>query len=107
MEYSIEEVSELARVSVRTLRYYDQIDLLKPAFRMVNGRRYYGQKEFITLLDILHFKKLKFSLKKIKSMLTTNLDKRALVFAKKKFLQEEINQPVNAVIKITNTVVNL
>ena len=32
MEYSIRELSELAGVSARTLRYYDEIDLLKPLY---------------------------------------------------------------------------
>lgn len=42
MEYSVEDLSKLAGVSVRALHYYDEIGLLKPAIRMRNGRRYYG-----------------------------------------------------------------
>lgn len=40
MEYSIRELSELAGVSARTLRYYDEIDLLKPLYVNEAGYRF-------------------------------------------------------------------
>ena len=45
VEYSIKELSELVGVSARTLRYYDEIGLLKPSRVNDAGYRYYGQKE--------------------------------------------------------------
>lgn len=90
MEYSIEDVTKLAKVSVRTLHYYDEIGLLKPAVRMENGRRFYAEEQVLRLMDIIFFKKIGFSLKKIKSLLILgNKDKRALMVAKKEFLQKE------------------
>jgi DNA-binding transcriptional MerR regulator len=93
MEYSIEDVTKLAKVSVRTLHYYDEIGLLTPAVRMENGRRSYGEEEVLRLMDIIFFKKMGFSLDKIKSMLNLgNKDKRASMIAKKEFLQKEIKR---------------
>ena len=45
MEYSIRKLSELAGVSARTLRYYDEIGLLKPEYITDSRYRYYGEKE--------------------------------------------------------------
>ncbi len=68
MEYSITSLAQQARVSVRTLRHYDQIGLLKPAIRMVNGRRFYGDEQFLLLCEIIFFKKMGLSLSKIKKI---------------------------------------
>ena len=43
MEYTVNELAQLSGVSGRTLRYYDSIDLLKPARIACNGYRIYGQ----------------------------------------------------------------
>ena len=45
MTYSIRELSELAGVSARTLRYYDEIGLLKPMYVNEAGYRFYGDSE--------------------------------------------------------------
>ena len=45
VEYGIKELSRLAGVSARTLRYYDQLGLLKPSRVNEAGYRYYGAEE--------------------------------------------------------------
>ena len=45
MEYSIQELSRLSGVTTRTLRWYDQIGLLKPSRVAESGYRYYGGAE--------------------------------------------------------------
>ena len=55
MEYSIKELSELAGVSARTLRYYDEIGLLKPSRVNEAGYRYYGESEVAVLQQILFY----------------------------------------------------
>ena len=47
MEYSIRELADLAGISTRTLRYYDEINLLKPNRVNENGVRFYGKKNWI------------------------------------------------------------
>ena len=93
MEYSVEDVCKLTKITVRTLHYYDEIGLLTPAVRMENGRRSYGEEEVLRLMDIIFFKKMGFSLDKIKTMLNLgNKDKRSLMIAKKEFLQKEMKR---------------
>ena len=63
------EVSKLSKVSVRTLHYYDEINLLKPAKVNKSGYRLYDDTSLKRLQSILMFKELKFSLKEIKTIL--------------------------------------
>lgn len=56
MEYSIQELSKLSGVTTRTLRWYDQIGLLKPSRVAESGYRYYGEQEVDRLQDILYYR---------------------------------------------------
>jgi len=67
--YTIGELTTLASVSVRTLRYYDQISLLNPNGRDANSYRCYGYADLLRLQQILFFRELDFPLKKIKHIL--------------------------------------
>lgn len=69
MEYSIRELSELAGVSARTLRYYDEIELLKPARTSEAGYRFYGEKEVELLQQILFYRERGFELEQIAATL--------------------------------------
>lgn len=69
MEYSIRELSELAGVSARTLRYYDEIGLLAPLYVNDAGYRYYGERELELLQQILFFRERGFSLQQISQIL--------------------------------------
>ncbi|MDO5062694.1 MAG: MerR family transcriptional regulator [Peptostreptococcaceae bacterium] len=79
--YLIRKVSEISGVSVRTLHHYDQIGLLSPQ-KNENGYRYYSEEDMSLLQTILFYKYLGFSLKQIKSLLTTE-DKSLLIHLKK------------------------
>ena len=69
MEYSIKELSELAGVSARTLRYYDEIGLLKPSRVNEAGYRYYGEREVESLQQILFYRERGFELKTIQRII--------------------------------------
>ena len=56
MEYSIRELADLAGISTRTLRYYDEIDLLKPCKVNENGMRFYGKQEVDLLQQIMFYR---------------------------------------------------
>ena len=56
MEYSIRELARLSGVTTRTLRWYDQIGLLKPSRVAENGYRFYGTEEVDRLQDILYYR---------------------------------------------------
>ena len=69
MEYSIQELSRLSGVTTRTLRWYDQIGLLKPSRVAESGYRYYGGAEVDRLQDILYYRALGVELARIKECL--------------------------------------
>ena len=68
-KYSVKELAKLSGVSARTLQYYDNIDLLKPALRTEAGYRYYGERELLQLQQILFYKEMQFTLNQIKEIL--------------------------------------
>lgn len=69
MRLTISEAAKLSGVSVRTLRYYDQIGLLKPTEISENGYRYYGEEALAKLQQILFFRELEFPLSQIVELL--------------------------------------
>lgn len=66
---TVKQVSRLTGVSVRTLHYYDEIDLLKPTKITDAGYRLYDDTALERLHSILLFRELQFSLKEIKAIL--------------------------------------
>lgn len=69
MEYTVKQLGDLAGVSGRTLRYYDQIDLLKPSWVNESGYRMYGPKEVDRLQQILFYRELGVELSTIRTLL--------------------------------------
>jgi len=67
-DMTVKALATLSGVSVRTLHYYDEIDLLKPD-RTSSGYRVYGQDHILRLQQILIQKSLGLSLSSIKSSL--------------------------------------
>lgn len=98
MEYTVKKLGEIAGVSTRTLRYYDEIELLKPARTNSSGYRLYGQKEVDRLQQILFYKELGVGLDEIKGILddpafdTTNalMEHRGKLWARREQLDQLI-----------------
>jgi len=70
VEYTVQKLSKLAGVSSRTLRYYDEIGILKPARINSSGYRIYGSIEVDKLQQILFYRELGISLENIKDIVT-------------------------------------
>lgn len=68
MEYTVAQLAEMAGVSRRTLRYYDQIGLLHPQ-RAQNGYRYYTAREADRLQQVLFYRALGLPLEEIGAVL--------------------------------------
>ncbi|MGE7622899.1 MerR family transcriptional regulator [Viridibacillus sp. NPDC096237] len=68
----INKVGAITSVTVRTLRYYDKIGLLKPASQTEGGHRLYTNEEIKKLQEIQFLKKIGFTLQEIKNMLASN-----------------------------------
>lgn len=71
MEYTVQKLGKMAGVSTRTLRYYDEIGILKPARINSSGYRIYGEKEVDRLQQILFYRELGVSLESIKEIITS------------------------------------
>ncbi len=69
MEYTVQKLGKLAGISTRTLRYYDEIGILKPARINSSGYRIYGQSEVDRLQQILFYRELGVSLDQIKDII--------------------------------------
>ncbi len=90
MAYTVKKLSALSGVSVRTLHFYDEIGLLKPAYHGSNGYRYYEEKQLLELQQILFFKELGFSLKKILKVVgKSDFDQLAALFSHRESLNKE------------------
>lgn len=69
LAYTVKQLADLSGLSVRTLHYYDEIDLLKPAHVGANGYRYYDQESLLRLQQILFFRELDVALSTIREVL--------------------------------------
>ncbi len=67
--YSIGQLSKKTGVTVRTLDYYDEIELIKPSSKTSGGHRQYDEKDVMRLQQILALKYMGFSLERIKNIL--------------------------------------
>ena len=88
MRMHIKEFAKLTGVSVRTLHYYDEIGLLKPAFiDERNGYRDYDEKSLGRMVEILFYRELDFSLKSILEILSSpDYDKATAIRKQKELL---------------------
>ena len=69
MEYTVKALADLAGVTPRTLRWYDQTGLLKPLRTTEAGYRLYGPKQLDRLQDILFYRELGLDLASIRTIL--------------------------------------
>jgi len=72
MEYTVQKLSRMAGISTRTLRYYDEIGILRPARINSSGYRIYGTSQVDTLQQILFYRELGISLDNIKDIITNS-----------------------------------
>lgn len=90
--YRIGDFSILKGVTIKTLRYYDSIDLFKPeVVDMYTGYRYYSDKQLDDFDVVTKYKNLGFSLEKIKELLKTEKEED--------FIREKIKELTNEIIE--------
>ncbi|MBD5458094.1 MAG: MerR family transcriptional regulator [Lachnospiraceae bacterium] len=90
---TIKEVSAITGLSIRTLRYYDEIGLLKPTKLTEAGYRLYDSRALEKLQEILFFRELEIPLGDIKKILDNpSLDKEQILLAQKSMLEKKRNR---------------
>jgi DNA-binding transcriptional MerR regulator len=100
MEYTVQKLGQLAGISTRTLRYYDEIGILKPARINSSGYRIYGKTEVDRLQQILFYRELGVSLDRIKEIVTAPSFNRA--HALKEHLDQLLDKRIQLDLLIAN-----
>lgn len=84
--YTVKEVSELSKVTIKTLHHYHKIGLLLPSRISDAGYRLYGTKELERLQEILFYRELEFSLDQIKEMMDHHSDRYSILSQQEELL---------------------
>ena len=101
---TVKDVSEITGISIRTLRYYDEIGLLKPTELTEAGYRLYDNKALEKLQEIMFFKELEIPLEDIKKIMDNpNYDKEQALLAQKSLLEQKRNR-LNGIIELITDV---
>ncbi len=93
--YSSGEFARMAHISVRTVRYYDKQNILKPSYVNESGARFYSDRDFVRLQQIMLLKYLGFSLEDIRELLIEEMDSHFLrnsLELQRKLIQDKIEQ---------------
>ncbi len=112
MKMLIKDFAELCSVSVRTLHYYDEIELLKPSFTDEwTGYRYYNEESLMRMQEIMFYRELDFSLKSIKEILSSpDYDKREALKEQKKLLimkKDRLERLISSIDSAEKGIVNM
>jgi DNA-binding transcriptional MerR regulator len=107
MVYTVNQLSNLAGVSARTLHYYDEIELLKPSSIGQNGYRYYDDTAVLRLQQILFFKELGFGLKEIKTVIgRPGFDVLHALQTHRVSLQEQVDRLTHLIDTVDKTILH-
>lgn len=104
---SVKEISRLTGISVRTLHYYDEINLLKPTQTTNAGYRMYDDTALKRLHSILLFRELQFPLKEIKAILDSpDFDTKSAMQEQIKLLEAQKNR-LDKIINSAREILNI
>lgn len=108
MEYTVKKLANLAGVSPRTLRFYDETGLLKPEKIGANGYRYYGESSLLRLQQILFYRELDFPLDKIRQLLSGgNFEAEEALRNHKRALEKRIERSKRLISTIEETILHI
>lgn len=108
MAYTVAKLAKISGVSVRTLHWYDEIGLLKPAFHSAGGYRFYEEEQLLNLQQILFFRELGFELKQIETILKRgDFDKMTALSSHRKVLQKNVERTKKLIKTIDSTIEHL
>ena len=101
---TVKDVSELTGISIRTLRYYDEINLLKPAKVTEAGYRLYDEDSLKKLRQIMFLREMDVSLSDIKVFMKgSESDNRKILEIQKMMLELKRNR-LNGIIELISDV---
>src|SRR5262245_43952332 len=108
MAYTVKKLAAMSGVSVRTLHFYDETGLLKPAYHGANGYRFYEEPQLLTLQQILFYRELGLELKQIRKILgRPDFDKVAALESHRKVLRRDLARTRKLIVTIDKTIEHL
>jgi DNA-binding transcriptional MerR regulator len=108
MAYTVKQVAAMSGVSVRTLHYYDEMAVLKPASTKANGYRIYEEPQLLMLQQILFYRELGFELKRIKEILSQRkFEKVAALKSHRQVLEKNVTRTRTLIETIDKTINHL
>jgi DNA-binding transcriptional MerR regulator len=108
MAYTVKQVAAMSGVSVRTLHFYDEMALLKPAYTKANGYRIYEEPQLLVLQQILFYRELGFELRRIKEILSQRkFEKVAALKSHRQVLEKNLTRTRTLIETIDKTISHL
>lgn len=108
MPYTVNKLAKLSGVSARTLHYYDEIGLLKPAYYGDNNYRYYEEEQLLLLQQILFYRELGFQLINIQKILNDkSFNIVEALLSHKNILQTDLDRLQKLIKTIDKTIAHL
>src|SRR5580693_3291388 len=108
MAFTVNKLAKLSGVSVRTLHFYDEIGLLKPAYYGDNNYRYYEEEQLLMLQQILFFRELGMPLNDIQRILQSDaFDKVEALYSHKEILEKNFDRTQILIKTIDKTILHL
>lgn len=105
---TVKQLSKLAGITPRTLRFYDEISLLKPSQVGENGYRYYGEESLLRLQQILLYRELDLPLEQIKEIMgRCDFDVLTALESHKDELRQRIKRLERMIITVDHTMDHL
>ena len=108
MAYTVKQLAKISGVTVRTLHFYDEVGLLKPAYYGSSGYRFYEEEQLLILQQILFFRELGFDLRQIQKVLgRTEFNKIAALTSHRKVLEKDLARTRKLIKTIDKTLEHL
>ena len=108
MAYTVKKLAKISGISIRTLRFYDEIGLLKPAYYGGNNYRYYEEEQLLMLQQILFYRELGFTLNDIQRIINSDdFNKLDALISHKQILEQGLDQTQQLIKTIDKTVEHL
>src|SRR5579871_1309631 len=108
MAYTVKKLAQISKISIRTLRFYDEIGLLKPAYYGGNHYRYYEEEQLLMLQQILFYRELGFPLNDILKIISSDdFNKIDALLSHRQALVESLDRTKNLIKTIDQTILHL
>ena len=108
MAYTVKQLAAMSGVTVRTLHFYDEMALLKPAYTAANGYRLYEEPQLLMLQQILFYRELGFELKRINEILSQRkFGKIAALKSHREVLEKSVTRTRTLIETIDKTIRHL